>query len=185
MWIKQEVLLSRQVLLMCSEATAPLEALSVFLKRAVYHGMTEYACTAANSPATTLYRQQVIYQTPGSELPQRIEGLESVLEQFESSTCTDARDKIYGSLGLVKTELEPDYSKSVIDLYSDLMARFNAEITHKGPENHQVRAQASDLSDDNSPVRRSEPLASPFRDSNIAPLIFGWTISAATHPHST
>lgn len=58
--------------------------------------------------------------------------LETLLEDFQYAKCEEARDRIYGFLGLAHDcqdgSLETDYSKSLFDLYTDVIRLFCRRI---------------------------------------------------------
>ncbi|KAI4867594.1 heterokaryon incompatibility protein-domain-containing protein [Hypoxylon rubiginosum] len=70
-----------------------------------------------------LYRQIPRFEYQYSNLSPMVEGVGFDIARFLSITrmcrCKDARDKVYGLLGVFKMEISPDYEKAVEDLYVD------------------------------------------------------------------
>jgi Heterokaryon incompatibility protein (HET) len=66
------------------------------------------------------------------QLPNKPEFLE-LLQQFRHSECKNPRDKVYSLLGLapdsVRVKITPDYEKTVIEVYLDVVSRSLGQLT--------------------------------------------------------
>lgn len=92
----------------------------------------EHAQSVLASTAMVIYRERDRRWVGGMPSKKVFEGFRRfklILEQFKGSICADIRDKIFGFLGLVRNApLEPDYSKTPMELFSEMMAYFSSEI---------------------------------------------------------
>ncbi|KAI0456568.1 heterokaryon incompatibility protein-domain-containing protein [Xylaria acuta] len=59
----------------------------------------------------------------------------SALLYTKSYHATDPRDKIYGLLGLIESDITPDYSRSVVDLYCEAAEKLLKEVGSLEPLN--------------------------------------------------
>jgi hypothetical protein len=109
LWIIQELLLARSVIIHCRETWGiPLERVQALVQtmEATIHPRIN------NSSLFLLWDS--IYNREGRHLTQCI-------ERYCHNDCQDPRDKVYALLGLVKTEEQVpiDYKKSVTEVYID------------------------------------------------------------------
>lgn len=133
-WIIQEITLSREVLLLCGQQTMSWEQLRDLMANAI-QSMDENARAAIAGMVMALDKERrrrfrLIANHKSGALVGMV-GLESAMDRFEGSECTDLRDKVYGLLGLVRAPLEPDYAKSLIELYEELMTKYRIDLQHK------------------------------------------------------
>ncbi|OJD40510.1 het domain protein [Diplodia corticola] len=134
-WIIQEIVLSPHIEIFCGAKTAPWDGFRYLLRSCDIRATHGHALQVAASMATPLNREWEMRHDTALptvvEIPRGFEGLESVLDQFEASTCTDVRDKVYGLLGLVVTSLEADYYRTPVQLFAYLMALFASDLSQK------------------------------------------------------
>ncbi|KAF2625570.1 HET-domain-containing protein [Macroventuria anomochaeta] len=61
------------------------------------------------------------------------------LNAFQNQECTNPLDRLYGLLGLSKEKIcTPDYSKSLVDLYADVMRHVLGQTVRSGNENDET-----------------------------------------------
>lgn len=138
LWIVQEIVLSRHVEIFCGSKVVSWNALAVLLRscESPTHGNGQPI--VANN-AWSIYlewrKRHDMMTLESTENSVGFRKLELILDAFENSLCVDVRDKIYGLLGLFESAaLEPDYSKTSIELFSGLMLLFSFEIHEELPE---------------------------------------------------
>ena len=66
-----------------------------------------------------------------------------MVESCRDCLCTDPRDKVYGLIGLAddcqEGELQPNYDKSLFEVYTDVIKFYNSSRRSKGPSQHTPR----------------------------------------------
>ncbi|KAK3312553.1 heterokaryon incompatibility protein-domain-containing protein [Apodospora peruviana] len=130
-WIIQEAVLARGVTIMCGAETVGWESVDTFFKQLPVHvgDRIEAFGLPINTKdgfPETLYRIISDYRNKWRAEPDTVRLLD-VLYRFRRLECTDARDKIYGFLGIVPGVVDiglvPDYSSSVADVYLSFARR--------------------------------------------------------------
>jgi Heterokaryon incompatibility protein (HET) len=138
-WIIQELGLANKITLQCGGHTVDWESIESLQSKRYLDPRTEVEMTRIyESHAVRLFRQWSNQKRDGSPRPwQSYEGhgesLQGLLETFRDSRCSDLRDKVFALLGLANDcqhgEILPDYSKSVIELYVEVIYHCNITIT--------------------------------------------------------
>jgi hypothetical protein len=120
MWIIQEILNAKEILVVCGSKTFPWKALEN-----LYHnikwlslrsciGQYEFAIELLKSPTLELAWRRALYRNP-LELPHTLLDL---LETFRYWEYRNILDKVYSLLGLLpRAVLKPDYSLTPSQLY--------------------------------------------------------------------
>ena len=120
LWIVQELLLARQVKILCGhselERTLVRQLADIFVYRYGIEGLDWYLVPQ---------RWHIPYASSGYldvVLAERDKKIESVLVGFGSQQCADARDRFYGLIGLIDWDLygmpapKPDYTLSIFQV---------------------------------------------------------------------
>lgn len=140
LWIVQEIILSRNIELFCGNKVALWNRL-IDMLRACESSQHENRRTIAASNASALYREWEKRHKETTEVHAEslvgLTALKAFLDAFETSLCADVRDKVYGFLGLVETPLEPDYSKSPLELFAQLMELFKTGLDQEDSGRHE------------------------------------------------
>ncbi|KAK8850953.1 Heterokaryon incompatibility protein 6 OR allele [Apiospora arundinis] len=125
-WVVQEIILGRRNRLLCGDDMIALENFSALYWLFCEHFLSAVASGEDHFPilyrfTTKLARNRVssILEYERS-IPQKIAPL---VREFQHSECSDARDKIYGLLGICdQSEVHgiiPDYNRPVTKVYGD------------------------------------------------------------------
>jgi hypothetical protein len=138
-WIIQELGLANKITLQCGSQSADWESIESLQSKRFIDPRTEVELAKIDSShAVRLFRQWSNQKRDGSPGPRRKyeghgESLQGLLETFRDSKCTDARDKVFALLGLANDcqhgEISPDYTKSVLDIYVEVIYHCNITIT--------------------------------------------------------
>jgi hypothetical protein len=127
LWVIQEVVLARKVLIQCGQNSIEWFVMDKFLACLRYTCDSEYTgpqyiSDLRHTPAAKLGHLRLQRTSPsrGFDLP-------TILATFRNSKCSDPRDKVYGLLGLSSNEwkdsLYPDYRRSLPELYGFLISK--------------------------------------------------------------
>ncbi|KAI0387756.1 heterokaryon incompatibility protein-domain-containing protein [Hypomontagnella monticulosa] len=122
MWIVQEILLSRNVWVLCGSKCRPWPSLSRYAERNLTpnHNFQPSIPNAAQALITA--RNSLL----SGKYPWH--SLDILLMWFGAGKCSDARDRVYGLLGLLKTTSQQstipqaDYTISAVQVYCRAMA---------------------------------------------------------------
>ncbi|KAK4448659.1 heterokaryon incompatibility protein-domain-containing protein [Podospora aff. communis PSN243] len=123
LWVAQEVVLSHRLQIQCEEVSVDSATLSSFLEflRDSDNDLPKRIRDLLRTPAGAIlsYRHDV-QSLPRRDFPL----LRETLATFAGSRCSDPRDHVYGLLGITSrdTTVQPDYSKSALGLYVDMMS---------------------------------------------------------------
>jgi Heterokaryon incompatibility protein (HET) len=140
-WIVQEIALARRCILICGRYEIMFEKV-LWVHRAWIGGdlrmaRLEEAITDATYPERfndfmTIIRDQIdsqlhrnLKKNEGSPIARAIAAFPFLLKRASSLSATDARDKIYGLIGLLDVETPPiqvDYGKSAADVYTSAVS---------------------------------------------------------------
>lgn len=139
MWIIQEIGLANKVTLQCGGQSVDLGSLEPIQSKLYIDSKTvKDAIRIDQSHAMRHFRQwsnQKPYENARLWLSKAGHGssLQGLLETFRDYKCSDPRDKVFALLGLANDcrngELLPDYSKSILDVYVDVIYHCNTTIT--------------------------------------------------------
>ncbi|KAK4102524.1 HET-domain-containing protein [Parathielavia hyrcaniae] len=137
-WIVQEICLAQRLTVKCGLAQIPWKYLSV-LRVARKHIWPQYHSQGErvfmrSTPARIDYQRESRRKKDGC-------GLWALLEAFQDSMCREVHDRVYGFIGLSSDcdgqSIPADYSKSVLQLYEDVMRfhrdKFRAQMGSEGP----------------------------------------------------
>ncbi|KAK8157784.1 heterokaryon incompatibility protein-domain-containing protein [Phyllosticta citrichinensis] len=116
MWVIQEVVLSSQIEVVCGRSVFSWEEMGRivgYLDCEEYRSTTGNSSTVAELPFTRINRMKE--QHGNEEMPD----LFDLLMRCRRQTSSDPRDKIFALLELGQHEMDPDYSKTTRDVYTD------------------------------------------------------------------
>jgi hypothetical protein len=131
MWVVQEVLLAKEIQIICGDQLLPWGHLYSWYQtiRSVKVGGSVHICELSlelvHSPSAVLLDQRACYRkSPGPEY-----SLDQLIEIYHLQKCSNPRDKVFGLLGLVNstrggdgsTIVLPDYAKAPKEIYDDVM----------------------------------------------------------------
>jgi len=107
LWIVQEIMLAREVVVLCGSMKFRWES----LRRLVMEPSTSWPL-----PVHPLFLQKYPHQP-------NVGNSFAILITFTSNSCADSRDKVYGLQGMTRTEdrLIIDYNKSAEEVFCDAM----------------------------------------------------------------
>jgi hypothetical protein len=143
-WIVQEILMAKRIILRCGNF------------KFEWHWFVQFYAKIHKEDKTTLNRRPMfgginVLLRPTSTLPEVYPSyfprntsqiwdftIESIVVEFRNQECLNPLDKIYGFLGLLNDHvIDPDYNKTTVQLYNDIM-RFgiifisNNDVTYPG-----------------------------------------------------
>jgi hypothetical protein len=143
MWIIQEIGLAEKVTLRCGGQSVDWGSIkSIQSKLYIDSRTVKLATRIDQSHAMQLFRQWSNQKPHTSPRLWQSDGghagsLQGLLETFKDFKCSDPRDKVFALLGLASDcqngELLPDYSKSILDVYVDVIYHCNTIITEGPP----------------------------------------------------
>ena len=123
MWIVQEIILARQIIMYCGYRSVLWSKLSILLDCIkdpdLFRNVSyETASKINDSLAMDLHQNRKKWQ-------ERKTSLEELLSSYPQSQCRDPRDKVYSLLGIAADcqngELKADYNKSLGTVYQDVI----------------------------------------------------------------
>ncbi|CZR67070.1 uncharacterized protein PAC_16969 [Phialocephala subalpina] len=136
-WILQEIVLARDVLIMCGEECISwqdvaavdkwLGAIKIndehppFMRNFLMPHLALLA-SKMRGPVEMIETLRKLWHTPSSDSEIKRASLQ-ILRENASLRATDPRDKIYGLLGLMCFDIVPDYSKPVRDVFTEAAAK--------------------------------------------------------------
>jgi hypothetical protein len=127
-WIIQEVLLAKQIEIMCGSKTAPWESFLLCADYLYQGPMSNVGDppTARSSMPGRLNQQRMNRKNRKRLGRSASLRLETLLQEYPDTKCADLRDRIYALLSLADNRprdsgLVPDYSKDPFELYVDVM----------------------------------------------------------------
>jgi Heterokaryon incompatibility protein (HET) len=139
MWIIQELGLADKITLQCGGQSVDWGSIvSLQSERYIDASIEVEMNEIQKSHAVRLFRQWSNQKRDDSPTAWQSyhghgESLQGLLETFRDSKCSDPRDKIFALLGLAKDcqndEILPDYSKSIIEVYVEVIYHCNITIT--------------------------------------------------------
>jgi Heterokaryon incompatibility protein (HET) len=140
LWIIQEIMLSRQILVACGSKTIRWETIRDFYtwcrKSSNVHISNFYSSNDLISPSVRAILNTKQQWGLGDQWKAPKHGLPNVLLTFSNAECHDFHDKVYGLLGLVtdSCSLRVDYSCSDKDLLRDILSevKMNCNTTVNG-----------------------------------------------------
>jgi len=131
-WIIQEAMLARRAQLHCDGASLPWGDFCVgFL--ALSQAFLSLRLDVVPSVSSYAQTMQLILSSHKAGAPARELELSALLENHRAARATDAKDKIYGFLGLHELtgrgnhSIVPDYRRSDADVFTEVAARFVAQ----------------------------------------------------------
>jgi Heterokaryon incompatibility protein (HET)/Ankyrin repeat len=132
LWVLQEVLLGRNLLVLCGNKSVTWEKLEAFFipPKCDEDLDWEYPLNINNS-VLSLIKEKASFE--GQE-----RRLSYVLETFAGLQCQDVRDKVYGLLSLVPdcARIPVSYSKTSIEVFFDTLRRIVRVESFMGFESH-------------------------------------------------
>ncbi|KAL2075079.1 hypothetical protein VTL71DRAFT_21 [Oculimacula yallundae] len=110
LWIIQEVLLSKDVLVQCGPYSVQWMALHYLFNNTKFYIHASYRFSITSSAAARIVRNWLPITDPVDRAPE----LAELVLQFRDSRCEDPRDTVFGLLGLAKiccrADIRADYS---------------------------------------------------------------------------
>jgi hypothetical protein len=127
MWIIQEVCHSNDITVRCGRVSfhwSKLEALYLRLKKIEeqsWFAHHRYVMRVLQSSAAVMVWQRAHWRHPETNRP----SLQTLVEVFHTWQCADIRDKVYALLSMAdpETTMPPDYSKTALEVYHDVVGR--------------------------------------------------------------
>jgi hypothetical protein len=121
LWVRQEISLARDAIVMCGPQSVPWLFVRDLVFR-IYVGDKQQVLW----DKLPLRRQHILFNLCKGH---RDQSLSALLNQAEYCICSDPRDKIFALLSLTRldekeTKIEPDYTNSVYEVYQDVMVQF-------------------------------------------------------------
>jgi hypothetical protein len=168
LWVVQEIVLARELMVRCGPDEATWTAFSRALQGYEYYDRIK-------SSLPYLFdrqRNDRYYECR----------LLNLLEACQTSKCADPRDKVYGLLGLAndcgEDELVVDYSKTVYEVYRDVIA-FHSSRTRS----RQLLSPRRDLDVVRFSQILQKSLQGLLRNNNISPDAEYGRLQATSHHH--
>jgi hypothetical protein len=129
LWIIQELVLASDLLVQCGSSTFPWQVFSKVwsqLRHPTYRVHNQYIHTIITSiPFMIDTRRYERAKSLETEDPDDGPSLVDLLIQFQNSSCSDIRDRIFGleslSLGCCRRAVPVDYSLGLVPLYAKLL----------------------------------------------------------------
>jgi hypothetical protein len=127
LWIVQEILLAKDILLAQGFETCPWGCLTAFFVLQEIYGRQVIGSSWVNQERKGFARslgehRELREKYPGSSLR-----LYDLLSAFEKSSCQDPRDKIFGFVGLLRPSAREaiiiDYSKPLLEFFGDIIQK--------------------------------------------------------------
>jgi hypothetical protein len=116
-WIIQEVVLARDLSIMCGPKTLEWDVLQNFLTESEDYF---YGLQLPESDAYRVVRAKAFFEDEPTRLSQGIP-ISELIEDFGHHECSNVRDKVYGLLGLSSDKIAIDYNKSVSEIITDVV----------------------------------------------------------------
>ena len=139
-WIVQEVCLAREAVIICGQSQIPWIYLSELRKTRTH------IRTQSLSDGEARFRRSLMAQLDEVRSVSQAKGctLWTLLESFQNLNCYAIHDKIYGFMGLTGTfhhdhELPIDYSKTVKQLFGDVISFSYHEFSNDGSSPHSAQ----------------------------------------------
>jgi hypothetical protein len=148
MWIVQEIGLASEITLFFDRVSTSWESLQSFRDLLDFHGMHyELARHPRFARDIEAFRKCQAFVLDSHRRAIRRNGLADWIESCQHCNCYDPKDKVYGLLGLAhdcqdesRDLLEIDYSKSLFEVYSDVINFYQAtKRSRRGPSQHVTR----------------------------------------------
>ncbi len=147
LWIVQEVIVAARITLLfdkISTSWTNLHKLRKMLSSTYFpnkYGLMPGSTFTATHKADLLHCQAFRLDRHRTEFHQDVLGY--LIESFQDALCADPRDKVYGLIGLAedcqKGQIEVNYSKSVFEVYSDVINFYSRSRRSQGPSQHTPR----------------------------------------------
>lgn len=128
MWVVQEVLLARDIMILCGSECRSWDELSTYVAKRNYPINYPLKPSIPNAAQALITARNYLR----SKLYPRL-SLDSFLMRFGAGKCSDARDRVYGLLGLMRatcqhsTTLQADYTISTVQVYCRAMEFMQTE----------------------------------------------------------
>jgi hypothetical protein len=148
MWIVQEIGLASKITLFFDEVSTSWESFQAFRDLLDSHGMHyELARYSRFAHDIEAFRKCQACVLDSHRRATRRNGLADWIESCQDCNCHDPKDKVYGLLGLAndcqdesRNVLEIDYSRSLFEVYSDVIDFYQAtKRSRRGPSQHVIR----------------------------------------------
>ncbi|KAI8657946.1 HET domain-containing protein [Fusarium keratoplasticum] len=129
-WIIQEVLLAREIRIVCGLRCMNWNKLNSFFggmeismlqSGSQFHG-SQRASKIMNAPGYILVKEKAFLET-NPQLKEQGAPISDLLLSFGNFECRDRRDKVYGMLGISSDIVDVNYAKSVQHIYNDVIRR--------------------------------------------------------------
>ncbi|RTE72596.1 hypothetical protein BHE90_012986 [Fusarium euwallaceae] len=133
-WIIQEVLLAREIRIVCGPRCMNWNKLNNFFggmefsmlqSGSQFHG-SQRVSKIMNAPGYILVKEKAFLET-NPQLKEQGAPISDLLLSFGGFQCRDRRDKVYGMLGLSSDIVDVNYAKSVQHIYNDVIRRIVRE----------------------------------------------------------
>jgi hypothetical protein len=136
MWIVQEVILAREVIIHCGKITLPWSKLSMFLDD-LQEVVPRFSRVTSDMQRQLKSSLAMNFHQSRKKWQERQTTLDELLYSYAGNVCQDPRDKIYSLLAIAADcqngELEADYAKSLGALYQDVI-RFWTMRDYRGKD---------------------------------------------------
>jgi len=150
LWIVQEIILAVKITLLFDKVSADwhnVHKLRIMLSSEYFPNKFELL---PGSTFTTTQRSDLLScqafrlgRHQSAILGYFQNNLEHLIESFQESLCSDPRDKVYGLLGLAddcqEGQLEVDYSRTLFEVYSNVIDLYYTTRRRQGPSQHTPR----------------------------------------------
>jgi hypothetical protein len=129
-WIIQEVLLAREIRIVCGPRCMNWNKLNSFFggmefsmlqSGSQFHG-SQRASKIMNAPGYILVKEKAFLET-NPQLKKQGAPISDLLMSFGNFECRDRRDKVYGILGISSDIVDVNYAKSIQHIYNDVIRR--------------------------------------------------------------
>lgn len=129
-WIIQEVLLAKEIRIVCGPRCMNWNKLNSFFggmefsmlqSGSQFHG-SQRVSKIMNAPGYILVKEKAFLET-NPRLKEQGAPISDLLLSFGNFECRDRRDKVYGMLGLSSDIVDVNYAKSVHHIYNDVIRR--------------------------------------------------------------
>lgn len=127
-WIIQEVLLAREIRIVCGLRCMSWNKVNSFFggmefsmlqPGSQFHG-SQRVSRIMSAPGYILVKEKAFLET-NPRLKERGAPISDLLLSFGNFECRDRRDKVYGMLGLSSDKVDVNYTKSVHHVYNDVI----------------------------------------------------------------
>lgn len=125
LWIIQEILLAREVLIMCGELSVDWNSIILFCHKRRPHLPSSLTKVVIPPPLLNLIQLYEIKQKTPSDEPPLQWRMVDILDRFASCICQDPRDKVFGLMALVSKldAIDIDYMLTAEAVFMEVMKK--------------------------------------------------------------